>query len=168
MPLNDIPAMLLQPNEKSVRADLALEALIHSIAAYAGPGIGVDDLRANNAAKVYLSICLGLHEAGVLSIQHVPALWIDIGDQAYKVSLLVGCIETFHWLSVKYRFPSRGQVMNRNPTRANLSTSAAFQATNVARTHQGLFILRMRGACRFGAKSSAINTWRFFLRLLRI
>lgn len=66
-----------------------LQDLIASTAAYVGPGVGLDDLRANNAANVYLSICLGLQAAGVLSIQHVPALWIDIGDQAYKVSRYV-------------------------------------------------------------------------------
>lgn len=102
MPSRDTPVMLLQPTENSVRADPALQALIGSTAAYAGPRVGVDDLRANNAAKVYLSICLGLQEAGVLSIQHVPALWIDIGDQAYKVGLLVGGIATFHWLKLAW------------------------------------------------------------------
>ncbi|KAK9893165.1 hypothetical protein P389DRAFT_201039 [Cystobasidium minutum MCA 4210] len=76
--------VVLQPSENCIRDDLALEALIISTAAYAGRGIGASELRANNAAKVYLSICLGLQAAGVLSIQRVPALWIDIGDQAYK------------------------------------------------------------------------------------
>ena len=33
----------------------------------------------------HLSISLGLQAAGVLSIQHVPALWIDVRDQEYKV-----------------------------------------------------------------------------------
>ena len=71
--------VVLQPTENSIKDDPALQDLIASTAAYVGPGVGLDDLRANNAANVYLSICLGLQAAGVLSIQHVPALWIDIG-----------------------------------------------------------------------------------------
>jgi hypothetical protein len=83
--------VVLRPTEKSIKDDPALQDLIASTAAYVGPGVGLDDLRANNAANVYLSICLGLQAAGVLSIQHVPALWIDIGDQAYKVRRYVTC-----------------------------------------------------------------------------
>ncbi|KAK9893242.1 hypothetical protein P389DRAFT_176267 [Cystobasidium minutum MCA 4210] len=77
--------VVLQPTGSSIKDDPALQDLIASTAAYVGPGVGLDDLRANNAANVYLSICLGLQAAGVLSIQHVTALWIDIGDQAYKI-----------------------------------------------------------------------------------
>lgn len=41
--------------------------------------------RLHNAAKVYLAFCLGLQQVGILSIQHAPDLWIDIGETSYKV-----------------------------------------------------------------------------------
>jgi hypothetical protein len=58
------------------------------------------------------SICLGLQADGVLSIQHVPALWIDIGDQAYKVRRYVTCkgIPPLAHRGMQICFPAPGDV----------------------------------------------------------
>lgn len=121
--------VVLQPSENCIRDDLALEALIISTAAYAGRGIGASELRANNAAKVYLSICLGLQAAGVLSIQRVPALWIDIGDQAYKVRRWNLYLTFLSLVNLSQRFVSRRRQTNRLLMKIKASPRAATRST---------------------------------------
>ena len=86
--MDQIPASnTLYPAEDWLQGDDALAMLLTSVGAYTADDRGNEQTRAQNAAKVYLAFCLGLQKAGVLSIQHAPHLWIDIGETSFKVRL---------------------------------------------------------------------------------
>lgn len=75
----------LYPAEDWLQRDDALATLLSSVGAYTADNMGDEQTRAQDAAKVYLAFCLGLHKAGVLSIQHAPHFWIDIEETSIKV-----------------------------------------------------------------------------------
>lgn len=68
----------LYPAEVRLQGDDALATLLTSVGASTTDNIGNEQTRAQNAAKVYPSFCLGLQKAGILSIWHAPHFWIDI------------------------------------------------------------------------------------------
>lgn len=84
--MDQIPASnILYPVEDWLQRDNALAKLSSCVQAYVADNVANDQTRAENTAKVYLAFCLGLQQVGILSIQHAPDLWIDIGETSYKV-----------------------------------------------------------------------------------
>lgn len=79
------PHTLLTPRRDWIAGDPALVDLVASTASYTGKGTGTHEIRAENAGKAYLALCLGLQEAGLLDLAHAPTLWIDVGERAFKV-----------------------------------------------------------------------------------
>lgn len=75
----------LHPAEDRLQGDNALATLLTCVEASTADNIRNEQTRVQNAAKVYLSFCLGLQKAGILSIRHAPHLCIDIGETSFKV-----------------------------------------------------------------------------------